>query len=171
MDVIKKIAIFVPAIGLIVWGCWSIKNDTNFYDVSLYQLFNLAIIIYIGFYLVQKYTDKRLLKQSATVILDKLEQLINDSNSYKITNQTDKDKVLMIQRQFKNKLLILKKNQEILQIKKEMDYIENKYNEYCEFIGDHIDDFKYLEKSEKDMMKRLNLIDNKFDEIRMLLHK
>lgn len=171
MNILKKITWVIPAVFFGVWGYLQYKGNLKFFQVSLYEIMYLAVIVYITVYLVDKYANKRLVKESAIAILDKLEYLINDVNSYKISDQTDKDRVLMIQRQFKNKISILKRHENILGIKKEIEYIDNQYVLYCEFVGSHIDDFYYLKKSEKDLLKYLNLIDTKIDEIKIQLYR
>lgn len=164
---IKKIILIFPLIGIMWLAGYNFKNNTDFFETSIYMILNLLIVIYIAFYFTQKKTDERQLKDVLSGIINSLRESIMKKEAYIITSDEDINYFLMMKRKFENKIEILNNNRKKFSIEIEVDYIKKEFKEYCNFYEEHIRDTNYLGKSKNHLKSHLDLIDDKFDLIKI----
>jgi hypothetical protein len=169
---IKKI-IFGTIILAIVIVCmvniFFLKNP-EFWKISVGNCFTLIVTLVITYYFTKKNQDDNNKKAILLDLIHKFEDLINDEKLSNISDETDMNYLLMKKRQISNYLGILKNNQEKFNIKDEVEFIEEKANEYMRFLGDHQDDLEYLKKSRNELMRPLELIGPKLVEAMLKLY-
>lgn len=171
MDRKKIITISIIVLVLIVFGIYNGITNKEFWNMSLYNILTLLVAVVVAFYFTQKNNDIRKTKEKAENIFEKIQDIINQDKYYRIDEKTDERELNMMKRTVNNKLKLLEKESSIINNDSEMKYLREKFDEYRAFIDDHINDKKYLEKSEIELKKILNLMDDKIDEIRLKLYK
>lgn len=168
----KKALLFVFfGIGIVGLAYYNVKNNTDFFDAPIYTIINILVAVFFAYYLTQRKTDERKLKEKAECIIDKIQLAINDERSYKITSKNDVDFLKIKQRTVSNQIEVLSTLNDKLKFTEKIMYIRDRYVEYKELTGNHIEDIEHLTKSETDLLNKILLIDNKLDEMKIDLYK
>lgn len=168
---IRKLLFGVFVFGLFGLAYYNFKTNTLFLIAPAYTILNLLVAVVFAYYLAQRKNDERKLKEKAEDLIDKIQIAINDERSYRVTTKQDVDCLKIRQRTISNQIDILFSLKDKLSCTGNIEYIKEKYIEYKELTGNHIEDLEYLTKSEKDLLNKILLIDNKLDEMKMDLYK
>ncbi len=151
--------------------------NEDFFKATLVQCVPLFLSFLIAFWATQYKNDSRKHKDHAERIIFKLQEIVTNERFYKISkangnqNQERQKEILTNNRKIKNYIAILTEYSKQLKIKKEVDYISKEFSDYNEFIGAHLNDFDYLAKSEKELLKYSENIDSKCEFIILELYK
>lgn len=156
-------------IGIIVLAFHNYKNNAAFWNTSFSSCASLALATGLSFYLVQRQTDLRKQKEIFIKLLESLKNLLDDEESCHFHGVTEK-KVLMRKRDISNKIEFITHFSRKFSIQDEICFLEEKYNEYAEIIGNHIDDLTILEKISDDLSRPLTLMSQKVYEIMINLY-
>ncbi len=164
-----RCTLIIAIIVLIVYNIC--VNGSNFFNITIGEIMTIAVAVYFAYYLAQMNTDARVRKGIYTKILQDLQNLAEDRDSYVIdVTSFDKKKLMMTKRKFNNCVTILKRYANAMNVKTLVDTIEKHVNEYAELLGNHIDDIEYLSKSENELRRPLDLIVTEVPEIMMKLY-
>lgn len=164
--------IVYPVIAFLVFVIdYNIIYNKDFLITPIYTIFNISVAIFFAYYLTQKKNDERKLKETAENIINKIQNIISDDYLYNINEGTNKRKLLMMHRQIGNKMFLLNSVKNELKLSPEITYIKNTFQDYRNFVGEHINNIDYLSNSEDILMKLIGLIDDKLDEIIVKLYK
>lgn len=166
-----KVLIGIFGVPIIILGWHNFKTNTQFWDTSVYQIVNLLIIVFISFYLTQQLNHNRKHKESICQIIAKIQDDINDKDMYCISECVPRPILLLAQRRINNKIDILLKDAKKFRVEKDLIYIKNTFDTYCEFVGNHLNDNDYLSKSTHELKSPLDLIDDRLDTITLKLFK
>lgn len=154
-------------LGLSIYN--GICND-KFWEASATTCFSLFVAAILSFFLAQRQTDRRKQKEIFIQLLESLKNIVDDERSYKLKNSS-KEEILMRKRDMSNKIQFVKKYSETFSIKKEIDFIEEKFTEYDSVIGDHIEDLETLGKLDNELGRPLSLMSQKIFEVMLNLFK
>lgn len=145
---------FLMVMNVFVW-----KNE-DFWDASITSCLTLLVALVVSYYFSQKNLDERRQKEAYLKLLEKVQQLVSEKVLVEIKKDTDIEVVLMKKRELSNCVFILKEYADKFSLNEEITFIEEKAQEYTEFLGNHQQDIAYLEKSSKDLARPLLLIDS-----------
>ena len=133
----------------------NIYANEDFLKASFVQCLPLLFTLVIVFGAAQYKNDFRKHKDHAERIIFKLQELVINTNNRKIQNY----------------ITILQEYAKQLNIDEGVEYISNEFKNYKTLVGDHIKDFDYLAKSEKELQKYSENIDTKCEFIILQLYK
>lgn len=154
--------------------CNFFAND-EFFKASFIQCLPLIFTLFIVFFATQYKNDFRKYKEHAERIIFKLQNLITDEKFYQFkvcdNNEEREKEINAVNRKIQNYLTILQEYSKSLDIEEEIKYIQTEFSNYKDKVGDHIKDFEYLSKSEKEFLKHSENIDTKCEFIILKLYK
>ena len=101
--------------------------------------------------------------------MESIQQFAISKTSYEIDSNEAIESINSRKRIVSNRILILDKHAHKFNIAEETTFILQKFHEYEDFIGNHITDLDYLEKSKKELRRPLDLIDSKLSEMMLKL--
>jgi len=153
-------------IGLIIYN--GFKNE-SFWLLSLSQALTLLIALLIAFYASQFRNDERKLKETTEKLLYKLQNYIN-SDVFCNAGEHETKEVLMNNKRISNVIDSISKCSAPFRIKDDLDYINEEFKKYRDFVSEHIEDKDYLEKSKIEYQNFANNIDSKCDSIIISLY-
>lgn len=140
----------------------NIKGE-NFWSASFIQILTLLVTAALSFFFVQKLTDKRRKIDFYLRILDEIQIMVDNS----IIFSTNKE-ALVMQKSVANKIKHLKEHA-FVQIKPDMTYIEEQFEELRDLFGNHNQSDEELKRIEPDMIKHKTNISDKIDKIKLEL--
>jgi len=158
------------SIPIIVLAVYNIYSYDKFWEISVSTVITASIAIYISYYFTQNRLDQRKAQDSLEKVLSKLETEISRTPIRAMTSETEKSQILLGIRRINNKIFVLKKYQELFGIVEDVKWIHQRFKDYEEFVGDHIDDMDYLSKSQSELIRPLERIDDRIDTIRIKLY-
>lgn len=166
--IFNGISILIVVIIIFVAIFANSKNE-NFWVISFSQIVTVIVAILIAFYASQFRNDERKLKEVTEKLLYKLQASIS-SDVFINPSEDDYKKVLMNIKSISNIISNLKKCADNFSFKKDMEYIENQFNEYKEFWGEHSSDYEYIKKSTDVFQKYSRNIESRCDSIIISLY-
>jgi len=169
---IKKLvfaAIIIMIIIVSIVNIFALKNY-YFWKISVGNCLTLIVALVITYYFSKKNKDDDNKKAILLDLFHKFDDLINDEKLVNITDNTDKNYILMKKRQISNYLVILKNNAKKFRIEEEIGFIEKKANEYMTLIGEHQDNLEYLSERRDELMRPIELINPKLVEAMIKLY-
>lgn len=164
----------IPSIFLIFIVCLAVYNiydqGVEFLKINAGSIVTSLIALFISYYLSQARTDERKQREVIDGIIVELKSDVQDEYLYVITSDTDNRLLLSKIRSILNNIELLRQLKTTEIKKQDIDYIINEFEQYNVFIGDHISDFDYLTKSEKQLKKYLDSVSSKLNKIRLDLY-
>lgn len=152
----------------------NIYANEDFLKASFVQCLPLLFTLVIVFGAAQYKNDFRKHKDHAERIIFKLQELVISEKFYKFDsdqNETREKEINTNNRKIQNYITILQEYAKQLNIDEGVEYISNEFKNYKILVGDHIKDFDYLAKSEKELQKYSENIDTKCEFIILQLYK
>lgn len=153
---------------VIILNVFVMKNK-DFWDASVTSCLTLLVALVVSYYFSQKNLDERRQKETYLKLLEKVQRLVSDKDLVEIRTSADIEVVLMKKRELNNYVYILKKYAEKFSLKEDIKFIEEKTQEYTDFLGNHQQDVEYLKKSSNELARPLLLIDSRLSEIMIKL--
>ena len=126
--------------------------------------------MFVTYYCTQRKNDERKKKEIMEEIIDKIQECILSDNACKKLNEMSQEEISMMQRRIRNKISFLAEKKDELGIKDEVELINNKFESYCDLIGNHIEQPEHLKESSKEIRNWLDLIDDNLDRIKLKLY-
>lgn len=164
--VVNYIILAVIISLLIAFAIYNINNNDAFFTASLVNIITIAIAVFVSFYLVQKRTDERKRKDILLSLLTKLQSVIEDEKTYNFDAQS-KDEITMRKRDISNWIKILEDANPPYIKDEDVKFIREKFDEYSDIIGNHIDDLDALRKLKKDLKRPIDLMESKIVKIEL----
>ena len=158
------VAIFV--VSLCIWNGF---NNKAFWTFNIFN--GLTMLWTIGFSFIISQTFSHYQRQSDIMIklITNLSSILDESKTCQINESEDKEILLMQNRQISTQISYLKQHAQKFGIKKEVEFVSERFKEYESFIGDHIDDMSYLSKSRTELSRPIKLISTKLYDIMLKL--
>lgn len=166
----KWILIVLLAIAFGVFIIYNIINNDEFWNASAVNIITILIAIVISYFFVQRKSDLRKQKDILLNLINGLQLQISSEKAYNFTGQTGEE-ILMRKRDISNKIHILSEIQDAFSLQDEVKFVCDKFDEYEKLISDHISDLEYLAKSQNELRRPLDLINNKLVSISINLFK
>lgn len=166
----KWILSVLLAIAFVVFVIYNIINNDEFWNASAVNIITILIAIVISYFFVQRKSDLRKQKDILLNLINGLQLQISSEKAYNFTNQTGEE-ILMRKRDISNKIHILSEIQDAFSLHDEVKFVCDKFDEYEKLISDHISDLEYLVKSQNELRRPLDLINNKLVSISINLYK
>lgn len=150
-------------------------NCSSFWNINITQVLTMIIAVCIAFEAAQFKNDERKLKEQAEKIIAKIQFIVNEPAFTSFPNSGDGESLKrqnrIAIRKLHNCINILKEYSNISNISNDVDYIEEQYKSYNDFVSEHPDDLDYLSKSEIHLKKYAENIDSKCDQLLLKLYK
>lgn len=170
----KNIAIIITTSGIIMClipiTIYNFINNDNFLIIPSYTIINIIIAMFVTYYCTQRKNDERKKKEVIAEIIDKIQECILSDNACKRLSEISQEEIAMMQRRIRNKINFLTDKKDELGIKDEVELINNKFESYCDLIGNHIGQPGHLKESVKEIRNWLDLIDDNLDKIKLKLY-
>lgn len=170
----KKWIWIIPAailLFIIYVGVVNFINNSQFMTASVTQIITLIIAVVITFYITQYKNDQRKVKDYAENIVRKIQTTVMDEEFVSFSEGTESKQITMLSRKMSNYINILKKYGDKLGFSDDAQYIEEEFQRYRDFVGQHINDIEYLRKSETTLQNHSEKIEQKCDLIIFNLYK
>lgn len=158
---------------LVILGIYNGFFNKQFLEMPIYHLLSLFFALAFAFYFSNKFNDDRRLKEIVVSILCKIQDATLAEYLYKFSNpiqKNEKQNMLMKKRYLENKIAALEKVCKRLNFDEKLEYIKQRFKEYDDLVGEHMDDGSGLSAIELQLRKQLSLIEDKCDEIIIDLH-
>lgn len=181
MEKIKKHAILIAELFLIVIiFVIAVLNifvfeTPDFWEMTIFQVITLLVAIIIAFWATQRKSDERKIKEQIEKITEKVQSEVA-STAFVIFNSTDNPydvqrRITMATRKLSNCINVLREYSTIINIRDEVQYIDEQVRGYRDFVSVHVGDTEYLSKSETDLRRYADNISSKCDSIVLKLYK
>lgn len=164
--IIPAVVFCIIVIGAGIYS-WCHHPD-QFWSYSIANCLTLLVAVMLSFFYAQRQAaidrnqaELRKQKDAAIRLLEALEQTITTQSAYVVTKENGSEQLTMTKRRMSNYIETIKKNVTDFGIDKEISFIEERFKEYSDLIGNHIDDLEHLERSQKDLLRPLELIQAK----------
>ncbi len=155
---------------LIAVSLFNIYTNKSFFETSFTTCVSIAVAVGISYFLSQKQTDRRKQKEILLNLVSRIQNIVCSTEAYTVQRTTDPDSLTMRNRDINNAIHILENFGKRFDISTEVCFIREKFNEYEELIGNHINDLNYLQESKKELKRPLDLIDKKLFEIMLKIY-
>jgi len=169
----KKTKIILGAIIIVLVSIFAFYNykkcPPTFFNATFIDILNLVFIVVFTYFLVEMKSTQRKRKECIENLIGKLSNILDDTRLYIIDSEDNKRHVRITQRSITSKIEVLKKfNCE--DIKNDVNYIGEQFDNYWDIVSDHIDNLDKLKDSSSTLMRHINNIQNKLDVIIIKLY-
>ena len=170
-----KFRVFVLLVLVIIVGLgglilYNIKTNPSFWETSVSSCITIIIALVFSYWLVQRKNDLRKQKEILASLLFDLRTQFEKEDMYDLS-QMSPSSINMRNRDISNKIGILDSVKEEFSIAADVDFIYEKFDEYKELIGNHINDHGYLKNSSFELKRPIMLISTKLFEIAFGLYR
>lgn len=170
-----KFRVFVLLVLVITVGLgglilYNIKTNPSFGETSVSSCITIIIALVFSYWLVQRKNDLRKQKEILASLLFDLRTQFEKEDMYDLS-QMSPSSINMRNRDISNKIGILDSVKEEFSIAADVDFIYEKFDEYKELIGNHINDPGYLQNSSFELKRPIMLISTKLFEIAFGLYR
>lgn len=170
-----KFRVFVLLVLVITVGLgglilYNIKTNPSFWETSVSSCITIIIALVFSYWLVQRKNDLRKQKEILASLLFDLRTQFEKEDMYDLS-QMSPSSINMRNRDISNKIGILDSVKEEFSIAADVDFIYEKFDEYKELIGNHINDSGYLQNSSFELKRPIMLISTKLFEIAFGLYR
>lgn len=153
---------------LVVYNIASQK--ASFFTASVVDCATILIAVAISYYLVQKQNNYQRQKDIISDMILKMQGSFEQRDLYDFSEQ-DKNTIMMRNRGLNNRIHILEGIAEEFNISAEVTFIRQRFDEYNNFIGNHIEDINYLRQSQNELRRPVELISQKLLAIALHLYQ
>ena len=147
----KKITNFLFVVIIVILSGFLISKNyssENFWTASFIQILTLIVTSGLSFFFVQKLTDKRRKIDCYEHILNEVQNIVeNNTKIFSVEKEA-----LLLQKSIANKIKYLKEHS-FSEIKSDLEYIENQFQELRDLYGNHSTNIYELKNIELDMLK------------------
>lgn len=163
------VTVVLCIIGILLCIYNVLYND-KFFKVSVTSLLTIFIAVIFSYWFVQRKNDKRNKNEKIDKMVYKIQEIVCGSDFISSVNEDMSRKNLIRHRSVANKITYLKdvcgENNEV---KSAIIEIEKEFESFREFYGNHYKDQEYMEKSQNELFNYITKIDDKADEIHVML--
>lgn len=146
-------------IGTAFIAIYNFQINSKFWEASAINCISIIVAVLVAYFFVQRQNNRRKQNELLLELLLQLRTQISDVTAYDFSKQTSSE-INMRKRSISNKVdLILKHNSAFK--KEDTEFISDKFKEYEQLIGNHINDIDYLTKSREELFRPLNLMNDK----------
>lgn len=160
----------VLTVLVLVLILYNLKNNRHFLDATLVSCITLWVAAVLSYSVTRRNTDKRKQKEILESIITEVQSAMSCKYMYDFSGYTDTTEITLIKRAISNKIEILGSYAERFGFLKKMKQLNSSFDEYNEFIGDHIHSLEYLKQSKKELKRPLDIIDTILCDIRISLY-
>lgn len=148
-----------------------IGRKEGFWGASITDWLELCMLLVVSYYLVCRESAINRKKEKIEYIISEIKRKILDKELLSAGSDVEKSISRLKLSSISNLIKYVKDYVEDEELKKKIEYIENKNNELKALFIDHIDDAVYIEKSQSDFYRFITNISDKLDEINLDLDK
>ena len=166
--------LFIIAAGIYCWH----RDPSQFWSFNIANCLTLLVAVLFSFFYSQKQAandrdlaELRKKKEAAIRLLTALEETVRSPSAFDVSHAEGTESLTMAKRRMSNYIDTLKRNSSEFGIEEEIKHIEDKFLEYSDLIGNHIDDLDHLKKSQKDLQRPLEIIETKIYDLIFILCK
>lgn len=164
----KMLALAIIAgLGCLIF--YNINTNPTFWKTSASSCITIVIALVFSYWLVQRENDLRKQKEILASLIFDLRAQIDKDDMYDLSGKTTIS-INMRNRDISNKIGVLDKVKKDFNVEDEVDFISERFDEYKELIGNHIDDPEYLKNSSIELKRPIQLISTKLFEIAFILY-
>jgi hypothetical protein len=166
---IKKNWYFIAIIIiLIVWSVFNIIYDIQgFFKASLFNVFTIFVTSFFAYVLTGNKESSNRKRRIAESFIEKLLDEL-DYKMYVINDENDVGYIRITQRSIFSHIKLLKEILDKLEMKeeiKDVEYIQERFDNYWTFVSEHIDQKNYLRDSKTTLQNIIVVIRGKLENI------
>lgn len=160
-----KFRVFVLLVLVIIVGLgglilYNIKTNPSFWETSVSSCITIIIALVFSYWLVQRKNDLRKQKEILASLLFDLRTQFEKEDMYDLS-QMSPSSINMRNRDISNKIEILDEIKTDFNMESEVNFILERFDEYKDFVGNHINDLDYLKSSTSELKCPIMLISTK----------
>lgn len=160
-DIIFSIFVFAGAITIFLFN----YQNPDFWNANIVQVLTLVISIFLSFFLVQRFTDRRRKTDCYEEILNYIQETI----CLNINIFSNSQEALLLQKSVANKIKHLK-DHSFKEVKDDLQYIENEFTELRQLYSNHKQSDAELQSIQHDLTRHKTNISDKIDKIMLTLY-
>lgn len=160
-EIIFIIFVFAGAITIVLLNF----RDPDFWSANIVQVLTLVISVFLSFFLVQRFTDKRRK-------IDCYEEILNNIQETICLNEiifSNSQEALLLQKSVANKIKHLK-DHSFKEVQSDLEYIDNEFTELRQLYSNHQQSSDSLQSIELDLTRHKTNISGKIDKIMLTLY-
>lgn len=158
--VLSRLLFAIILLGIIALGYYNIKTNTTFWITSASNCITIIIALVFSYWLVQRKNDLRKQKEILASLLFDLRTQFEAEDMYNLSERSPSS-INMRNRDISNKIEILNEVKTEFNMESEVNFIVERFDEYKDFVGNHIDDPEYLKSSTLELKRPITLISTK----------
>lgn len=162
------VLIFVAMVAALT--IYNLIKNTDFFDASMSSLISIVAVLLISYYLTQRKNDDRRKLENVDRLLTKIQEELKNKEICDASSEEKIEQALILQRSLGNKL---KYYMDYCNEKEKRDakYMFEEFKRVRELYGNHMNDSEYIRKSKGDFKNILTKIDDKCEELHLLIFK
>lgn len=159
----KIVWIFLALCGLAaVYLCISnAKTNSKFWEINITNGFTIIWAIVFSFLVTQLFNRQQKKTDIIVRLFMELQDEISEDKTCKFSESSKVNEIHMNNRLIGQRIALLKEYAGRFGIKKDVDFLADKFKEYEEFISNHINDMSYLSKSYDELARPIKLMSNR----------
>ena len=165
-----KIITAILLIAIFILCLYNFCNNPDFLEASATALITIAVAIIFSYWLTQIKSDKRKRNEKIDKLLYKIQEIVGNPDFISAETPEVCRKNLISHRSVVNKINCIKiACEEDKRITDKVLQLEDEFKRFREFYGDHYAQKEYMKNSDKDLINYIAKIDDKADEIHIML--
>ena len=166
----SKIITAILLLLIFVLCIYNFVSNPDFLDASVSALMTITIAIIFSYWFAQIKSDKRKRNEKIDTLLYKIQEIVGNSDFISAETEEVCRKNLISHRSIANKITCIKiACEDDKCIKDKVSQLEDEFKRFREFYGNHYTQKDYMKDSEKDLLNYITIIDDKADEIHIML--
>ncbi len=150
----------IVLVGFILAFCVvNAVNNTKFWEFNVFNGFTMLWSIGVSFLLTRFFSRQQ---RHADIIVKIIQELITNIDESKTCNistaEGTNQLILMQNRQMRQQINLLNQYAKKFGFEKDLQLIAKEFDEYEQFISDHISDLEYLSKSRNELSRPIKLM-------------
>lgn len=161
--VLGAFGLFIIAIMII-----NIFNNDKFWEINVFNGITMLWTVGMSFILTQGFSKYQRKSEIMLKLIQELLTIIDEAKTCNLAQGcATKESILMQNRQINNQIALISNHANKFGIDKDLSFISEKFKEYEEFVGEHIEDLQYLSQSRTQLARPIGLMRGRLYKIMM----
>ncbi len=167
---IISVIIWLFIICLIVLLIYNIITSADFFATSISTFVTFGIAVFVTYYLTQGKNDDRCTRETIVKVIDQIQLFTISPERIIFSESTDHKTLLLELRRLRSKIEILSFYAKQYGYETEYLEIKTQFDNYENFCDTHYQDLQHMQKSYLEIMRWMQNIDSRCDNIRVKLY-
>lgn len=137
------------------------KTNKEFWQVDVTSGFSIIWAVCFSFLATQIFDRQQKKTEIILHLFSAFQSAISEDKTCKFSVNDDGAQILMQKRQINQQLTLLEEYANKFGVKKDVEFLRQKFDEYDQFVSDHINDLQYLSKSCNELSRPIKLMNSR----------